>query len=198
MFKFPELPYKHQDLEPYISRQTLEVHHGAHHKGYVDGANKLIEGTPLADKSDLEVVEAAQSADDSGLFNKSAQAWNHAFYWHSMAPSGGGQPKGDLAKLVDKSFGDVSAFHDAFKTCATGVFGSGWAWLVFKDGELAVEGTRNADLPLGGKVHPLICCDVWEHAYYLDYKNKRGDYVSAFLDHLINWDFAAQRLTDVR
>lgn len=194
MFELPVLPYKPQDLEPHISRATLQVHHGAHHRAYVDKANKLIAGTALEHKSDLEIIREAKKRGNEELFNNAAQAWNHSFYWQCLSPSGGGDPRGEMAHLIEDSFGHFELFKEEFQKAAEGVFGTGWAWLVFAKGRLKVKTTQDADLPLSKGEQPLICCDVWEHAYYLDYKNKRPDYVKAFLDHLINWDFANTQL----
>lgn len=194
-FTLPPLPYEQNALEPHISANTLSFHHGKHHKAYVDNLNKLIDGTPLANASLEEViVAAAKDPAKAGIFNNAAQVWNHTFYWNSMKPNGGGLPSGDLAKKIDKDFGSFEAFKEAFKQAGATQFGSGWAWLVLEGDKLKVTKTGNADLPLVHGQKAILTMDVWEHAYYLDYKNRRPDYISTFLDKLVNWDFAAQNL----
>ena len=188
----PPLPYADNALEPVISAKTLGFHYGKHHKTYVDNLNKLVAGTELADKSLEEVITAtAGQADKVGIFNNAAQVWNHTFYWNSLSPKGGGEPPSSLKQKIEASFGDLDAFKKEFANAAVTQFGSGWAWLV-KDGDsLKIIKTSNADLPLTKGLKPLLTIDVWEHAYYLDYQNRRPDYVSAVLDKLINWRFAA-------
>lgn len=194
-FSLPALPYDMSALEPHISARTLEFHYGKHHQAYVNNLNKLIEGTPLAEKTLEEVVHASSGKGDMvGIFNNAAQVWNHTFYWHSMKPNGGGEPSGQLKEMLVASFGSMSAFEEAFKQAAVTQFGSGWAWLVFEDGGLKVVKTSNADTPLVGKQKPLLTCDVWEHAYYLDYQNRRPDYVENFFSKLVNWEFAEKNL----
>ena len=193
-FKLPPLPYAENALEPVISARTIGFHYGKHHQGYVNNLNKLVTGTPLADQPLEAVVKATANPDQTAIFNNAAQVWNHTFYWNSLKPKGGGKPTGALAEMIDKSFGGFEQFKAEFAKAATGQFGSGWAWLV-KDGDkLAVVKTGNADNPLVHGQKPLLTVDVWEHAYYLDYQNRRADYVTAVLDDLINWDFAAQIL----
>ena len=193
-FKLPPLPYAENALEPVISARTIGFHYGKHHQGYVNKLNKLVTGTPLADQPLEAVVKATANPDQTAIFNNAAQVWNHTFYWNSLKPKGGGKPTGALAEMIDKSFGGFEQFKAEFAKAATGQFGSGWAWLV-KDGDkLAVVRTGNADNPLVHGQKPLLTVDVWEHAYYLDYQNRRADYVTAVLDGLINWDFAAQNL----
>jgi Fe-Mn family superoxide dismutase len=184
----PELPYAMNALEPHISRETLEFHYGKHHRTYVDKLNGLIEGTELADASLEEIVRRSSG----GVFNNAAQVWNHTFYWHCLSPSGGGHPGGALAKAIDEAFGSFDAFHQQFSDKAVTLFGSGWAWLVKKpDGKLAIVQTSNAETPLTGDAKPLLTCDVWEHAYYIDYRNARPKYLEAFWQ-LVNWDFVAK------
>lgn len=193
-FTLPDLPYAKNALEPHISANTLDFHHGKHHNAYVVNLNKLIEGTDLA-KASLEdiVLKTAGDASKAGIFNNAAQVWNHTFYWHSMKPAGGGKPSGALADAIAKDFGSFDAFVEAFKNAGATQFGSGWAWLVLgKDGKLAVKKTPNAEVPLTQGDVPLLTMDVWEHAYYLDYQNKRPDYMTTFMDKLLNWDFAAE------
>ena len=194
-FELPALPYDKTALEPHISAQTFEFHHGKHHNTYVVNLNKLVEGTDLADAS-LEdiIVKSRGDAAKAGVFNNAAQVWNHTFFWNSMKPNGGGAPSGDLARHIDADFGGLDKFKEAFKNAATTQFGSGWAWLVVKDGKLEVVKTGNAETPVGTGATPLLTIDVWEHAYYLDYQNRRPDFVQSFLDNLVNWDFAAENL----
>ncbi|MBI1264151.1 MAG: superoxide dismutase [Fe] [Alphaproteobacteria bacterium] len=192
-FTLPDLPYARDALAPHISGETLDFHHGKHHKAYVDKANDLVKGTDL-ESADLETaIRAAWKDKNTALFNNAAQIWNHTFYWQSMSPDGGGRPSGKLAEAIDRDFGSFEKFADAFKTAGAGQFGSGWAWLVVKDGKLEVRKTPNAETPITeAGVTPLLTMDVWEHAYYLDFQNRRPDYMGAFLVHLVNWDFAAE------
>jgi Fe-Mn family superoxide dismutase len=194
-FQLPPLPYSDDALDPHISAQTLGFHYGKHHNAYVTNLNKLVEGSELADLS-LEDVIRKVAGDDSkkGVFNNAAQVWNHTFYWNSMKPKGGGKPGGKLAGMIDSSFGSLDAFKDQFKKAAAGQFGSGWAWLVEEGGKLAIVTTGNADLPLAHGKKALLTCDVWEHAYYLDFQNRRPDYLTAWVDHLVNWEFAEKNL----
>jgi Fe-Mn family superoxide dismutase len=193
--KLPDLPYAKDALSPYVSVSTLEFHHGKHHAAYVANTNRLIEGSPLAEAPLAQIVAAAAKDHKTTLFNNAAQAWNHAFLWHSMKPIGGGKPEGEIAARIEKNFGGYASFVEAFSAAATGQFGSGWAWLVRDHGKLAVVATANADTPLVHGKTPLLTLDVWEHAYYLDYQNRRPDYVKSFLEHLVNWDFANANLT---
>lgn len=194
---FPELPYAADALEPHISAQTLEFHYGKHHKAYVDKLNAAISGTDY-EAQDLEtIIFASHKAADSGVFNNAAQAWNHTFLWNSMSPNGGA-PEGALAEAINERFGGMDGFKEQFKAAALGQFGSGWTWLVRKAGKLDIVSTGNAETPLTDEVTPLLTLDVWEHAYYLDYQNKRDAYIDAFLDKLINWDFAARNFAAER
>jgi superoxide dismutase, Fe-Mn family len=186
----PELPYAMDALEPHISRETLEYHYGKHHRTYVDKLNGLIEDTELANASLEDTIRGSSG----GVFNNAAQVWNHTFYWHCMAPTGGGKPSGDLARAIDGAFGSFDEFHKQFSDKAATLFGSGWTWLVKQpDGKLAIVQTGNADTPLTGKATPLLTCDVWEHAYYIDYRNARPKYLEAFWK-VVNWDFVAKNL----
>lgn len=194
IFTLPTLPYPDNALEPYISARTIGFHYSKHHQGYLSKLNGQVEGTDLAEMSLEAVVKATKNPDKLAIFNNAAQAWNHSFYWKSMRPKGGGQPKGLLAERIESSFGSFEAFQEAFIKTATGQFGSGWAWLVQDNDKLKVINTGNADTPIAQGVKPLLTIDVWEHAYYLDYQNRRADYVKAFLDNLANWDFAAENL----
>jgi superoxide dismutase, Fe-Mn family len=191
----PALPYAENALDPVVSTTTLGYHYGKHHKGYVDTLNKLIAGTELADLSleDL-IVETAGKSDKVAIFNNAAQTWNHTFYWRSLRPKGGGEPPAALRSRIDASFGSLEACKKELITAATTQFGSGWAWLVLEGDKLKVVKTGNADTPLTKGAKPLLTIDVWEHAYYLDYQNRRVDYVTALLDKLINWGFAADNL----
>jgi Fe-Mn family superoxide dismutase len=185
--ELPKLPYAMDALEPHISRETLEYHYGKHHNAYVVNLNKMIAGTEF-EKSSLEDIVRKSSG---GVFNNAAQVWNHTFYWHCMSPNGGGEPGGELARAIDQAFGSFAKFREEFSAKAVTQFGSGWAWLVRKpDGSLALEQTSNAATPLTGSNKPLLTCDVWEHAYYVDYRNARPQYVEAFWN-LVNWDFVA-------
>jgi len=197
-FELPALPYAKDALEPHMSANTFSFHHEKHHNTYVVNLNGLIDGTDLAGKSLEEIVSAtAGNPDKAGVFNNAAQVWNHTFFWHSMKPSGGGAPTGDLAAKIDADFGSFDAFKDAFKAAGATQFGSGWAWLVVGDGgKLEVVKTPNAETPLTQGKTPLLTCDVWEHAYYLDYQNRRPDFLASFLDNLANWDFAAENLAN--
>ena len=188
----PDLPYAIDALEPHVSANTLEFHHGKHHKAYVDKLNAAIAGTDYEGRSLESIIAASHKAADAGVFNNAAQIWNHTFLWHSMAPSGGGEPTGALAEAINARFGNLAGFREKFKAAALGQFGSGWTWLVRKGGALEIVSTGNAETPLTDGLTPLLTLDVWEHAYYLDYQNKRDAYIDAYLDNLINWDFAAQ------
>ena len=194
-FELPPLPYPKNALEPYTSARTLEFHHGKHHQAYVTTLNGLVEGTPL-ERMPLEELIRSTYKDESKtkVFNNAAQVWNHTFFWNSMKPHGGGAPSGDVAQAITRDCGGLDKFKDQFKAAAVGQFGSGWAWLVADGGKLRITATPNAVNPLAEGQTALVTCDVWEHAYYLDYQNRRADFVQVFLDHLINWDFAAQNL----
>jgi Fe-Mn family superoxide dismutase len=194
-FSLPELPYAKDALLPYITPNTFDFHHGKHHNAYVVNLNNLIKDTDLASKSLEEIILAtAGKADKAGIFNNAAQVWNHTFYWHSMKPNGGGKPTGALAAKIDTDFGSFDAFVTEFKNAGATQFGSGWAWLVLDNGALKVTKTPNADLPMAHGQVALLTADVWEHAYYLDFQNRRPDYLSTFLEHLVNWDFVAENL----
>jgi Fe-Mn family superoxide dismutase len=190
--ELPNLPYAGDALEPHISARTLEFHHGKHHNAYVDKLNAAIKDTEYAGKSLEEIIAGSEAASNAGIFNNAAQVWNHTFLWHSMSPHGGGDPTGALADAIGAKFGDMDGFRDAFKKAAMGQFGSGWAWLVRTGDGVDIVTTANAETPLTGDATPLLTLDVWEHAYYLDYQNKRDTYIDAFLKELVNWDFAAE------
>jgi Fe-Mn family superoxide dismutase len=194
-FILPPLPYMDNALDPVISANTISFHYGKHHKAYVDNLNKLIVGTEFVGLSlDKIITETAGKADKVAVFNNAAQAWNHAFYWNSLTPKGGGEPSAVLKQKIEASFGTLDACKKEFFTAATTQFGSGWAWLVLDGDKIKVVKTGNADLPLVKGLKALLTIDVWEHAYYLDYKNLRADYVNAIIGKLLNWDFAANNL----
>lgn len=186
----PDLPYPKGALAPHISERTLEFHYGKHHKAYVDNANKLIAGTDL-ENLDLEAIVKKTAGDPSkvAIFNNAAQVWNHSFYWKCMKPDGGGAPTGAVAQKIAADFGSVEKFVEELKNAGATQFGSGWAWLVLNGSKLQVTKTPNAGTPLTEGMKPLLVADVWEHAYYLDYQNRRPDYLTTFVDKLINWDF---------
>ncbi len=198
-FELPPLPYPKSALEPHMSERTFEFHHGRHHQAYVTNLNNLIKGKPEEGLSLEELIRSSYRDEaKAGLFNNAAQVWNHSFFWNSMKPKGGGAPSGALAAAIDKAFGGLDKFKEEFKAAAVGQFGSGWAWLVAAGGALKVTRTPNAVNPLAQGESALLTCDVWEHAYYLDFQNRRPDFVQTFLDHLVNWDFAAANLTKAR
>ena len=186
-FTLPELPYETNALEPHISANTFSFHYAKHHNAYVTNLNKLIEGTDFAGKSLEEIITSS----DGGVFNNAAQVWNHTFYWHSMSPNGGGAPSGALADKITQDFGSFDEFKTQFANAAATQFGSGWAWLVLDNGTLKITKTGNAETPVTEGQIPLLTIDVWEHAYYLDFQNKRPDYIQTFLNELANWEFAA-------
>lgn len=194
--QLPALPYDTTALEPHMSARTFEFHYGKHHKAYVDNTNAAIAGTDL-DRADLPtIIKTAKSRGDRKLFNNSAQVWNHNFFWNSLAPQGGA-PQGKIAALIDRDLGGLQGFKTAFKTEATGHFASGWAWLVLREGKLVVTSYHDADTPIAHEgVAPLLTCDVWEHAYYLDYQNARPKFIDVFLENLVNWNFVAANLQE--
>ena len=191
----PPLPNAGNALEPVISAKTLSFHYGKHHKAYVDNLNKLISGTDYSEMSLEEIIRGTVGRPErAAIFNNAAQIWNHTFYWNSLSPKGGGEPPAALKHKIEASFGSVDAFKKEFAAAAVSQFGSGWAWLILEDGKLKVVKTFNAETPLTTGKKPLLTIDVWEHAYYLDYQNRRPDYVNAVLDKLINWEFALQNV----
>ena len=193
--QLPDLPYVKDALAPVISANTLEFHYGKHHKAYVDNTNKLITGTDLANESLESIIKkTAGDAAKIGIFNNAAQVWNHSFYWQCMKAKGGGKPAGAVADKINKAWGSFEKFVEEFKNAGITQFGSGWAWLVSDRGELKITKTANADTPIAHGQKPLLTVDVWEHAYYLDYQNRRPDYLTAFIDKLINWDFVKANL----
>jgi len=199
-FELPPLPFPKEALEPHMSAKTLEFHHDKHHQAYVTNLNNLIKDSPL-ERQPLEEIIRATAKDEAkaGIFNNAAQVWNHTFFWHCLTPkNGGGQPRGEIAKRIDQDLGGFDKFKEQFKQAATTQFGSGWAWLVLDGGKLKVTKTPNAVDPLSQGQTALLTIDVWEHAYYLDFQNRRPDFISTFLDHLANWDFAEQNLGKAR
>ena len=195
VFDLPPLPYAEDALAPVISAHTLQYHYGKHHKGYVDALNKLVVGTPFVAMTLEKIIEAtAGHANHAPIYNNAAQSWNHTFYWRSMRPNGGGAPPPTLGALIASSFGDIESLKKELATAATTQFGSGWAWLVLDGAKLKVVKTGNAENPLTSHMKPLLTIDVWEHAYYLDFQNRRPDYIKGVLDKLINWQFAADNL----
>jgi Fe-Mn family superoxide dismutase len=195
VFALQPLPYAENGLEPVISAKTLRLHYGKHYKGYVDTLNQLVAGTPFADMSLKQIfLSTAAEPEHAPIFHNAAQAWNHAFYWRSLSPRGGGFPPHALKVRVDSTFGGLEALKEELGTAATTQFGSGWAWLVLDGAKLRVVKTDNAENPLTVLMKPLLVIDVWEHAYYLDFQNRRADYVKAVIEKLINWEFAAENL----
>ena len=187
-FTLPALPYDLDALQPHISKETLEYHYGKHHQAYVDNLNKLIPDTKFADSTLEEIIKSTTGP----IFNNAAQVWNHTFYWHSLSPNGGGEPTGELAAAIKKSFGSFAEFKEKFSAASVSQFGSGWGWLAKKaNGDLEIFSTSNADTPMTKDKKAILTCDVWEHAYYIDYRNARPKYVEHFWN-LVNWDFAAK------
>ena len=186
----PELPFSKDALEPFISAKTFEFHHGKHHKAYVDNGNKLLAGTEFENQDAEAILKAvAGNASKVGIFNNVAQVWNHSFFWKCLKPKGGGRPTGQIAQKIDADFGSFDKFAEELKNAGVTQFGSGWAWLVQKGGKLEIMKTANADTPVAHGITPVLTVDVWEHAYYLDYQNRRPDFIQAVIDNLINWDF---------
>lgn len=194
-FELPALPYDYNALEPFMSAKTFEFHHDKHHAGYVTNLNNLVKDTELADKSLEDVIRATfKDPAKVGVFNNAAQVWNHTFYWNGMKANGGGAPTGAIADKINASFGSFDKFKEEFKNAGVTQFGSGWAWLILEGDTLKVTKTPNAENPIAHNQKPLLTMDVWEHAYYLDYQNRRPDFAQAFIDHMINWDFVNQQL----
>jgi len=193
--KLPPLPFDQEALAPYVSARTMSFHYNKHHQTYVDNLNKLVVGTPFEGRPLEEIIQKTASlGDKAAIYNNAAQVWNHAFFWRSMKPRGNGEPEGRLSDMIRNAFGSFEAFKNAFVTAGIAQFGSGWVWLVQDGATLKVVKTANADTPVAYGQNALLTCDVWEHAYYLDYQNRRKDFLTAFLDHLANWDYASSRL----
>jgi Fe-Mn family superoxide dismutase len=193
-FELPPLPYAKDALAPHLSAETLDFHHGKHHKAYVDKLNALTQGTPQAEQSLETLVKTAEG----GVFNNAAQVWNHTFYWHGLTAGGGGTPKGALLAAIERDFGSFAKFREEFAAKGVALFGSGWLWLVTDGQKLALWPGGNADNPLRHGLVPLLTMDVWEHAYYIDYRNARAGYIERFLDHLVDWDFVAAQLAEAK
>jgi Fe-Mn family superoxide dismutase len=194
-YELPELPYAANALEPYISSRTLSFHHGKHHRAYVEATNAAVSGTALAELTLENLVRTcARDRERAKLFNSAAQAWNHAFYWKSLRPGGGGRPTGTVLEQIERSFNSFDEFKKRLVDAAVGQFGSGWAWIVLDGDRLAIEATHDADTPIAGARVPLATIDVWEHAYYLDHQNQRAAYVVSVIDHLLDWHFVGQNL----
>lgn len=188
--KLPKLPYAMDALEPHISTESMEYHYGKHHRGYVDKLNTLIEDTRFQDMPLEQIIVVARERSEIDILNNAAQAWNHAFFWQCLSPKGQSEPVGRIRDLIEDEFGGIDKFKEKFRAAATSQFGSGWTWLVLDSGKLRIMSTTNAESPIGTHMTPLLTLDVWEHAYYLDYRNERARYVDAFLDRLIDWKFA--------
>ncbi len=193
-FTLPDLPFDRDALGPHMSGETLDFHHGKHHKAYVDKANGLIAGTDLESASLVDVIQAAKARGDKGLFNNSAQIWNHSFFWQCLAPSGSTRPSGKLAEMIASDFGGEQQLLEKLATESVNHFASGWGWLVLNNGKLEITSLHDADTPVVHGMTPLLTIDVWEHAYYIDYRNERPRYVKTVLENIINWDFVAQNL----
>jgi len=189
-FELAPLPFAIDALAPAMSQETLEYHYGKHHQGYMGKLKAALEGTPEADKSLEDIIKSASG----GVFNNAAQVYNHSFFWQSLKPGGGGDPTGDVAALIERDFGSADAFREQWQKAGAGQFGSGWVWLVLEDSKAKIVTTSNAGNPLTTNATPLLTCDVWEHAYYIDYRNGRGGFLAAFTDKLLNWDFVAPNL----
>jgi len=193
-FTLPELPFNRDALGPHMSAETLEFHHGKHHKAYVDKANGLVGGTDLESASLVDVIRAASERGDKGLFNNAAQIWNHSFFWQCLAPAGSTRPSGKLAEMIGSDFGGEQQLLDKLATESVNHFASGWGWLILNNGKLEITSLHDADTPVAHAMTPLLTIDVWEHAYYIDYRNERPRYVKTVLENIINWDFVAQNL----
>lgn len=196
-FVLPDLPYEKNSFIPHFTPETFDYHHGKHHQAYVTNLNNILKNQEDLQKKSLEelIINASQNA-NFAIFNNAAQVWNHTFFWHSIKPHGGLKPKGKILKQLEKDFGSYEEFCDQFKAAAIGQFGSGWAWLVLFNNKLQIVKTANAETPIVNNMKPIIACDVWEHAYYIDYRNKRPDYIDIFIKDMINWEFAESNLND--
>ena len=195
-FKLPDLPFPKDALEPHMSKETFDYHHGKHHAKYVKKLNEAIEGTKMADWELERIIHHAAQNDDQGLYNNAAQHWNHSFFWKCLARDGGGKPEGALASQIENDFGSYDTFRETFEKKAAGNFASGWTWLVLDAGKLEVINTDDADTPIVEGQFPILTLDIWEHAYYIDYRNERPKFIKAFLEHLVNWEFAAENFAN--
>lgn len=194
-FKLPNLPYQVESFKPHLSAESFVYHHGKHHNTYVTNLNKLIEADQSLASKDLETIILEGSKNNNqAVFNNAAQVWNHTFFWHSIVPHGGGKPAGKMLELIERDFGSYESFVENFRNTALSQFGSGWTWLVYNNGKLEIVKTSNAETPITKSLKPLLACDVWEHAYYIDYRNKRVDYVTVYINDMINWEFALKNL----
>ncbi|HJD57825.1 MAG TPA: superoxide dismutase [Rickettsia endosymbiont of Ceroptres masudai] len=194
-FILPDLPYDKESFKPHFTPETFDYHHGKHHNAYVQNLNNLLTDKEELQKKDLEeIIEWSSQNSNAAIFNNAAQIWNHTFFWHSIKPQGGGKPSGKILEQINKDFGSFEGFCEQFKQEAVGQFGSGWAWFVYHDNKLQIIKTANAGTPIANGMKPLLACDVWEHAYYIDYRNKRPDYVDIFIKHMINWKFVEDNL----
>lgn len=195
-FSLQELPFDKDSFTPYFSSETFDYHHGKHHLAYITNLNNLIKDTDLSENTLEEIITKSFNS-NTAIFNNAAQVWNHNFFWHSIKPNGGGIPSAKILKKIETDFGSFQEFMNQFQQTAVSQFGSGWAWLVYKNKKLEIMKTSNAETPIAQGIYPLLACDVWEHAYYIDYRNKRPDYVSTYINHMINWDFVEMRMTVV-
>lgn len=193
-FVLPELPFDKIDFEPHLTSETFDYHYGKHHQAYVTNLNNLLQEKIDLQYINLEDLIVKTANTDQSIFNNAAQVWNHSFLWHSMKPQGGGMPTGKMLEQIIKDFGNFENFCSEFKKAAVSQFGSGWVWLVFHDERLQIVKTSNAETPITKSMQPLLTCDVWEHAYYIDYRNKRPDYVTAYITNMINWQFAEDNM----
>ncbi|WP_347938800.1 superoxide dismutase [Rickettsia oklahomensis] len=194
-FILPDLPYDKESFKPYFTHETFDYHHGKHHNAYVQNLNNLLKDKEELQKKDLEeIIKWSSQNSNAAIFNNAAQIWNHTFFWHSIKPQGGGKPSSKILEQINKDFGSFKEFCEQFKQNAVGQFGSGWAWLVYHDNRLQIIKTDNAGTPIANGMKPILACDVWEHAYYIDYYNKRSDYVEIFIQHMINWKFVEDNL----
>ena len=193
-FSLPDLPYEKHKLEPYFTPESFDFHHGKHHKAYVDNLNKIIQDNTIMHEMNLEKIILKSFNSNQTIFNNAAQIWNHSFFWHSIKPNGGGLPTGRIFEQIQNDFNSFEEFSKEFKQAAVSQFGSGWVWLVFDMKKLRILKTSNANTPITNNLLPIICCDVWEHAYYIDYRNKRPDYAAVVIDKALNWEFANNNL----
>ena len=199
IFALPPLPYSKDAFTPHFTAETFDYHYSKHHQAYVTNLNNLLEKDHNYASQDLEtIILNSAASNNTGIFNNAAQVWNHSFFWHSIKPDGGGKPEGEILAQIEKDFSSYDEFAKNFKEAAVTQFGSGWAWLVYCEDRLQIVKTANAETPITRKMQPLLACDVWEHAYYIDYRNKRPDYVSIYIDYMINWDFALENMKKVR
>jgi len=194
-FILPDLPYSKDSFLPYFTAETFDYHHGGHHKSYVTNLNNLFKNDESLIGKTLEELITTSNNSNQAIFNNAAQIWNHTFFFHSIKPNGGGRPQGNVSERINKDFGSFENFATEFKQAATSQFGSGWVWLVVNDGRLQIVKTANAETPITKGLQPILACDVWEHAYYIDYRNRRPDYISIFIDHMINWEFVESNLS---